>query len=164
MLTALLALIIVLSDQASKFFISRALLSAPRRSLTVIENFFSLTLVYNRGGVFGLFPEQNTLFIVLSFLTIVGLVALLLRRRFFPPGIVTRFAGGLLLGGAVGNLIDRLRYDCVVDFLDFQFGGYHWPAFNLADSAICVGVAFLIGLTFFHKNKRGDECTPSSAG
>ncbi len=164
MLTVLLALIIVLSDQASKFFISRALLSVPRRSLTVIENFFSLTLVHNRGGVFGLFPKQNNLFVVLSLLTIVGLTALLLHRRFFPPGRVTRIAGGLILGGAVGNLIDRLRHDYVVDFLDFQFGGYHWPAFNLADSSICVGVAFLIGLTFFHKNKRGDECTPYSSG
>ena len=154
MLTALLALIVLLSDQASKFFISRALLSAPRRSLTVIENFFSLTLVYNRGGVFGLFPERNTLFVILSFLTIVGLAALLLQRRFFPPGRLTRIAGGLILGGAIGNLIDRLRYNYVVDFLDFQFGDYHWPAFNLADSAICVGVVFLIGLAFFRKEER----------
>lgn len=154
MSAALLVCIVVIFDQASKFLVSGVLSSKPGQTCPVIEDFFSLTLVYNRGGVFGLFPRQNALFVVLSLVTIAVLIALLLHRRFFPPIRPARIAGGLILGGAVGNLIDRLKYNYVVDFLDFQFGDYHWPAFNLADSVICLGVGLLIGLALFSGGKK----------
>ena len=147
MLTAVVAVSVILLDQASKFLATRALnLWEPN---SIIDGFFSLTLVHNRGAAFGLLPQQTTLFIFLSLFTITLL--LLFYRRFFSRGTPFRLSAGLILGGAVGNLIDRLRYNYVVDFLDFQFGSYHWPAFNLADSAICLGVACLIGLVLFQK-------------
>jgi len=150
MLTAIVAAAVIILDQASKLSAARSLdLWRPR---VIINGFFSLTLVHNRGAAFGLLPRHTTLFIFLSLLTI-GLL-LLFYRRYFCRGTLFRLAAGLVLGGAVGNLIDRIRYNYVVDFLDFQVGDYHWPAFNLADSSICVGVAFLIGLAVFSKKER----------
>ncbi|MFH1038281.1 MAG: signal peptidase II [PVC group bacterium] len=152
MLTAVTALIIIIADQAAKWAAAGALRSAPGRKIAVIERFFYLTLVHNRGAAFGIFPRQGFLFIILSVITIA--VLLIFYRRFFASGAIARLAGGLILGGAAGNLIDRVRFDHVVDFLDFQFGSYHWPAFNIADSAICVGVALLIARTLFSKDNR----------
>jgi len=152
MLTAVTALIIIVADQATKWAATGALRSAPGRKIAVIERFFYLTLVHNRGAAFGIFPRQGFLFIILSVATIA--ILLVCYRRFFASGAVARLTGGLILGGAAGNLIDRLRFDHVVDFLDFQFGSYHWPAFNIADSAICVGVALLIARTLFSKDNR----------
>ncbi len=151
MLTAVTALIIILADQATKFMAAGALQAVPCRKTAVIENFFYFTLVHNRGAAFGIFPRQSFLFIILSLVTISLL--LLFYRRLFASGKIARIAGGLILGGAVGNLIDRIRFDHVVDFLDFQFGTYHWPAFNVADSAICIGVALLIVIAVFGKDK-----------
>lgn len=173
MLTAVLALLIVGCDQASKFAASRLL--NPGQSLPVIDRFFYLTLVHNRGMAFGLFPRQNALFLLLSLLTI--FLLLLFYRRLFSQGRLFQAAAGLILGGAGGNLIDRVRHSYVVDFLDFDFfdiniapfrilffyfPGYHlerWPAFNIADSAICVGVALLIGLALFRKKVSAQRAT-----
>jgi len=139
MLTGIIALVIIIADQITKWW-ATDLLSSGR--ITVIKNFFYLTLVHNRGAAFGIFPGRNILFIVLSLLTIAALI--FFYRSFFSGSSLARISGGLILGGAVGNLIDRFRFNYVVDFLDFQFGSYHWPAFNIADSAICVGVTLLI--------------------
>ena len=139
MLTGIIALVIIIADQISKWWMIDLLSSG---KITVIDDFFYLTLVYNRGAAFGIFPGRNILFIVLSLLTIAALI--FFYRSFFSGSVWARISGGLILGGAVGNLIDRFRFNYVVDFLDFQFGTYHWPAFNIADSAICVGVTLLI--------------------
>ncbi|MDP8215115.1 MAG: signal peptidase II [Candidatus Euphemobacter frigidus] len=151
MLAAITALVIIMADQALKLAATGALMDAPGRKIMVIDRFFYLTLVHNRGAAFGIFPRQNLLFIILSILTISLL--LIFYRRLFSRGHLPQISAGLILGGAVGNLIDRFRFDHVVDFLDFQFGSYHWPAFNLADSAICIGVALLIGVVLFGKEK-----------
>ena len=148
MLTGIIALIIIIADQISKWWAIDLLSSG---KVTVIDDFFYLTLVYNRGAAFGIFPGRNYLFIILSILTIAVLI--FFYRSFFSGGIMTRISGGLILGGAVGNLIDRFRFNYVVDFLDFKFGYYHWPAFNVADSAICVGVTILIVLVLFGKKQ-----------
>ena len=152
MLTAIISLVILVADQVTKWVATDTLLSVPGRKIMVIDRFFYLTLVYNRGAAFGIFPRQNILFIVLSLVTIS--VLLIFYRHLFAGSSLARIAGGLILGGAVGNLIDRFRFDYVVDFLDFQFGSYHWPAFNIADSAICVGVTLLIVLVVFGREKR----------
>lgn len=150
MLTALTALAIVIADQASKWAAVEVLSAEPGNRIVIIENFFALTLVYNPGAAFGLFPGANHLLIGLSILTVV--IILVFFRTIFPEGRISRVAAGLIIGGAVGNLIDRFRFQQVVDFLDFQFRGYHWPAFNIADSAIVAGVVLLAAAILLGKS------------
>lgn len=140
-----LACAVLILDQATKLLAEIFLASSP--SFPVIPGIFHLTLVHNRGAAFGVFKGANILFILTSFFFIILIVVLLNRRelflRFFsldPQNSAVRFALGLILGGACGNLIDRLRFSYVVDFLDFRI----WPVFNFADSAITIG-GILIG-------------------
>lgn len=112
-----------------------------------LTSFFNLVLTYNRGMSFGLFnagPQSGGLNAVLFSLAAAAIVAGLIYwlRRVTSPLLAV--AIGLIIGGAVGNVIDRIRLGAVVDFLDFHAGLYHWPAFNVADSAICVGVAAML--------------------
>ena len=147
-------LIIAVLDQISKLAILD-LLGFPGQEITILPNCFSLIRVSNQGTAFGLFAQQNSLFVVVSLIIIA--VLLFYSYRFFHYGTLFQVASGLILGGAIGNLIDRLERGGVVDFLDcyLRIGGkeFHWPAFNLADSAICIGVALLMFLTFRHRKK-----------
>ncbi len=112
-----------------------------------VTSFFNLVLTYNRGVSFGMFNAGphgaglNALLFSLGALAIVAGLIYWLRRVTSP---LLAVAIGLIIGGAVGNVIDRVRLGAVVDFLDFHAGLYHWPAFNVADSAICVGVAAML--------------------
>jgi signal peptidase II len=137
-----LALAVVLLDQGTKIAIERALEFGDVRPVT---GFFNLVLTYNRGAAFSFLANasgwQGT------FLTTVGIVAslfilyLLARhgtQRLFSLSLA------LILGGALGNVIDRILHGHVIDFLDFHYAGWHWPAFNVADSAIVTGAALLI--------------------
>ncbi|MCQ9206489.1 MAG: signal peptidase II [Omnitrophica bacterium] len=134
----------VLSDQAAKFLASQSLTpGAPR---AVVEGFFYLTLVHNTGAAFGVFPNQALFFLIVSGLTVI-MIVIFLRKKY--DIILPRDLGfALILGGAVGNLIDRVRLGYVVDFFDFRI----WPVFNVADSAITVG-AFLIIISVFRKRR-----------
>ena len=132
----LVALCVVLIDQATKEWVRGAF--ALHESIELLPGFFQLTYIRNTGAAWGIFSGQN---LTLSLLAAAMLVALVLfRRRILPPGRLHRIALGLLCGGIVGNLFDRLRLDYVTDFLDFHIRTWHWPAFNIADSAICIGV------------------------
>ena len=136
----LVAICVVLLDQASKEWVRGAF--SLHESIPVLPGFFNLTYVRNTGAAWGMFSGQN---IALSALALVMLAALVVfRRKILPPGHVHRVALGLLCGGIVGNLFDRLRLDYVVDFLDFFHRGWHFPAFNVADSAICIGVGIYV--------------------
>ena len=136
----LVALCVVLLDQASKEWVRGAF--SLHESVPVIPGFFHLTYVRNTGAAWGLFSGQN---IALSALALVMLAVLVaFRRKILPPGRVHRVALGLLCGGIVGNLFDRLRLDYVVDFLDFFVRSSHFPAFNVADSAICICVGIYV--------------------
>ena len=110
----------------------------------VVTSFFNLALTYNRGISFGLFNEGaglNALIFSLAAAAIVGVLVFWLSR------VTSPFLGvaiGLIIGGAIGNVIDRIRLGAVVDFLDFHLGTLHWPAFNIADSAICIGVGAML--------------------
>lgn len=138
----LTALAVALADQATKWAMLEWLQGIGHK-LTVTP-FFDLVLVYNRGASFGLFqtdsPWGPRLLSGFSIVVIAGLLVWIWRTRERPLAL----ALGLIAGGAAGNLIDRLSLGHVVDFLDFHAGGYHWPAFNLADSAITVGVAIVL--------------------
>lgn len=139
----LLALVIFLLDQASKALVARTLAVGELRR--VLPGFFNLTHTRNPGAAFGLLSNSDSPWTV-AFLILVSVAALALVWSLLWRG-PARLAGlglGLILGGALGNLFDRLQAGSVVDFLDFHVGGYHWPAFNLADSAIVVGAAALL--------------------
>ena len=146
-----LAAIVLVLDQATKWWIL-SLVMQPPRSIAVTP-FFNLVLVWNRGVTFGLFDGNSQigpwLLVALSLAIVAGLVVWLRRVE----GVWPVYAIGLIIGGAIGNAVDRLRLGAVVDFLDLYAAGYHWPAFNLADSAIVVGVAVLIIDGLFDRNK-----------
>jgi len=136
----LVAICVVLLDQASKEWVRGAF--SLHESIPVLPGFFNLTYVRNTGAAWGMFSGQN---IALSALALVMLAALVVfRRKILPPGRVHRVALGLLCGGIVGNLFDRLRLDYVVDFLDVYWRVHHFPAFNVADSAICIAVGIYV--------------------
>ena len=132
----LTGLLIVVADQLSKVWIRTNLVEGQ----SLFEaGFFRITHVHNTGAAFGLLPGQS---FALTIVAITGIAVLLVYAlvvyRYFPwlNNMLTRFGLGLMLGGTLGNLIDRLSFGYVTDFIDF---GY-WPAFNVADSAITVGV------------------------
>ena len=138
------ALAVLILDQLTKFLAVNRLV--PGVPVSVVDGFFSLTLVMNPGLAFGMLSSMPTAWRwVVALLSMAALAALtVVGARLLPSGgWLTRLALGLIFGGAVGNLIDRGRFGAVMDFLDFYWRGYHWPAFNVADSAISVGVALL---------------------
>ena len=141
---AITALVVLVLDQLTKAWALQALM--PGRPVPVIDGFFSLTLVTNPGLAFGMLSTTPAgwrwvvALLSIGALTVLAVVGL----RMLPGGgRLTPRARGRIFGGAVGNLIDRGRFGAVVDFLDFYWRSYHWPAFNAADSAITVGVALL---------------------
>ena len=141
---AVIALVVVVLDQLTKLVVLDRL--APGAPVTVVPGLVALTLVMNPGLAFGLLagvpPGWRWIVVPLSLLAL--LVLLRVALRILPTGgWRERSAIGLVFGGAVGNLIDRARFGAVVDFVDVHFRGYHWPAFNVADSAITIGVAML---------------------
>ena len=136
--------IVLILDQAVKWLTLHHLPSGV--PVTVIDGFFSLTLVMNPGlafGMLGTLPSSWRWAVALLSVLAVGVLATLATRLLPEGGKVAAVAIGMIFGGAAGNLIDRARFGAVVDFLDFYWHGWHWPAFNIADSAISVGVALL---------------------
>jgi signal peptidase II len=140
MLVLLLGLVITVLDQVTKYVVR--LTFAVGESRPVVHGFFDLTYVRNTGAAWGILGGQNA---SLTILSVVMLAAILIfRRSFLSDTWEHRVALGLMVGGIVGNLMDRLRLGWVTDFLDFHYKGYHWPSFNVADAAICVGVGIYI--------------------
>ena len=136
--------IILILDQATKWIALRHLPPGVPRS--VIDGFFSLTLVMNPGLAFGMLggvPLGWRWLVALLSIGAMGVLAAVATRLLPEGGRASAIAVGMIFGGAAGNLIDRARFGAVVDFLDFYWRGWHWPAFNVADSAITVGVALL---------------------
>lgn len=147
------ALAIIIVDQFTKLVVLQSL--RVHESVPVINGFFNLVHVRNRGMAFGFMnrPDANFAFYFLVAASIGAIVLLLIWFiKLKENDGITTTGLSLILGGAVGNLIDRFRFREVVDFLDFYMGAYHWPAFNVADSAITVGT-FLIAVTIFFRRK-----------
>ena len=137
-----LVVLVIVLDQASKAWFYKYLAASARGAVEVLP-FFNLVTVWNHGVSFGLFNGGSTAgswIFVLVACAIVIVLAHWMRRsvRILPAAAL-----GMVIGGAVGNVVDRLRLGAVFDFLDFHAFGWHWPAFNVADSAITVGVALL---------------------
>jgi len=137
-----LAALIVAVDQLAKYAAVQGLAAGKAVEVT---SFFNLVLVYNAGAAFSFLSDaagwQRALFIAIALVASAWIVYLL---RKYPQQRLFALALALVLAGAVGNVIDRIRIGAVIDFLDFHALGYHWPAFNVADSAITCGAALLI--------------------
>ena len=155
MFSAFLVFIIIVGDQLTKMWIVDSF--ALYESKVIVPGFFNLTYITNRGAAFGFlsgdFGQWRHLFFVI--VAIVALVFLaVIFKQFKDESKLFSVSICLIAGGAVGNLIDRIRLGAVIDFLDVYIKGYHWPAFNVADSAIFVGVTlFMVGHLFFSSEK-----------
>ncbi len=137
-----IAVLVIAADQLSKWYILSVVMAPPR----VIEmtSFFNLVLVGNRGVSFGMF-STDTPWAQPAFAAFATAVAVFMgfwlwraENRYIALSL------GLIIGGALGNAVDRLAHGAVIDFLDFHASGYHWPAFNIADAAITMGVIFIL--------------------
>ncbi len=153
-----LAAVLIGVDQLSKFWVLANFYFGERVEIT---SFFNLVLVFNTGAAFSFLADaggwQKWFFVIFALAVSAWLVQMLrqhvqgahARERLLPLALT------LVLAGALGNVIDRLRFGAVVDFLDFHVSGWHWPAFNVADSAIVIGVALLLWQQLTHKDLAG---------
>lgn len=142
------ALNIIILDQLTKAIVVANLVPGEKwMPIEAIQPYFTITYITNTGAAFGLFQDGGTFFILITFV-VIGII-IYFYREMPPDAWLLRAALGLQLGGALGNLIDRLRQGYVVDFFDFQF----FPIFNVADSSISIGVALLI-LLMWREDRR----------
>lgn len=146
-------LVAVAADQLSKWWIAVHLTAG---SAVSFGDFYNTVKVWNTGVSFSMFSHHGQLGVVVLSLVAVVVCMFLLRWMWRETNRLKIAALGLIIGGAVGNVIDRVHYGAVLDFLDFHLGQYHWPAFNLADAFICIGACILIFLEIF-KNKKERE-------
>ncbi|MBR1605300.1 MAG: signal peptidase II [Alphaproteobacteria bacterium] len=150
----LTALAVVVIDQLSKYVVLHYVLR--EYAAIVIAPFFAIVRAWNTGVSFSMFNNFgiNGVYILSGVALII--VAALLKWLYAENNKIIQIALGFIIGGALGNVIDRIRLKAVFDFLDFYVGDYHWPAFNAADSFICIGAAIIIihGLFFTHKEKQ----------
>ena len=150
-----IAALVLLADLATKWLVLARFAAGERFEVT---GFFNLVLVFNRGAAFSFLADapgwQTPVFAGFALIASAVIAYLLIKtpqKKIFCAGLA------LILGGAIGNLIDRLRFGQVVDFLDFHALGWHWPAFNVADSAITVGAVILILEGFLPREKRASD-------
>ena len=160
-----MALIIVVLDQVTKRLVMQTM--SLHDSIPVVSGFFNLTYIRNPGAAFGIFATTNSTFRLIFFvgtsLFALGLLGTIFYRMHSEDWWGQLTVSGIV-GGAIGNLIDRLRYGEVVDFLDFHVAGWHWPAFNVADSAISVGVVSLLIIFALEKKQDGASSAPRDSG
>jgi len=149
-----LFILILVLDQVTKYLAVSYLSGGVVKE--VVPEFFNLVLVYNPGAAFGMFAglgDEIRRFVLLG-MTAIALVVVLFMQKEVKGDRLSEVALVVILAGAIGNLIDRVRFDSVIDFLDLYIGQYHWPAFNIADSAICIGVALLLVRMIFVPDER----------
>jgi signal peptidase II len=160
MLVPGIAALVAVIDQSTKQWIRGAF--GLHDGVTVVGGFFDLRYVQNTGAAFGVFEGQN------HWLSVLSVVVLVLLFRYWRTIVgesrLHRLAMGFMLGGVAGNLLDRIRFGYVIDFLDFYAGRHHFPAFNAADSAICVGVAIYLLVTFIESRRPKVGDAEPSAG
>lgn len=146
---------IVVLDQLTKIIVDRSM--PLHQSTPIIDGLFNLTYVRNTGAAFGIFAGSAEIFrrpflILVSILASVFIIVMMKRLSEKETGLITGLS--FILGGAIGNLIDRVIYGEVIDFLDFYWRNYHWPAFNIADSFITIGVGIMLYRLYKHE---GDD-------
>lgn len=149
----LLALVVIIIDQLTKLWVVQNM--EIRESIPVIENLFYITSHRNPGAAWGILAGQMTFFYIITVI-VVGVIVYYIRK-YAKDSMWTGVALGLILGGAIGNFIDRLFYKEVVDFFDVYIGSYNFPIFNVADSALVVGVAIIFVITLAEERQKGKE-------
>lgn len=146
-----LAALVLVADQISKYYILNEVLED--RAMIIYTSWFNLVKAWNTGVSFSMFNDMGAwgafLLSVLA-LSIIGFLVMWLKKE---PSRLVQAALGFIIGGAIGNLIDRIRLGAVFDFLDFHIADAHWPAFNVADSFICIGAIIIIVYSLFNKEK-----------
>jgi signal peptidase II len=150
----LLAILIIVADQATKWWIMDVVMEPPRIiPLVALGNGgINIVMAWNTGVSFSMLSNSGPLLLAgLAIAVSLGLLVWLMRL----PDRLPAYGIGLVIGGALGNVIDRFRYEAVFDFIDFFVGDWHWPAFNLADSAITIGVVLLLADGLFQGGDRG---------
>jgi signal peptidase II len=146
------SMIVLLLDQVTKILIDRTM--DLHSSITVVENFFNITYIRNKGAAFGFLADSSyrlPFFIMISGVALI--VILGIYRKLRPEQTFNAFSLSLIFSGALGNLIDRVRLGEVIDFIYVHWYQHYWPAFNVADSAICVGV-FLLAIEMLLDEQR----------
>ena len=157
-LYVLLGLAVLGLDQLTKYWIMATMNLYEVQA--IIPGLFNLVYVTNKGAAFSMLasidsPIRHYFFISINSLAAIGLTIAAYRMRNHQVFYLISFA--LIASGALGNLIDRIRFGAVIDFLDFYVGSYHWPAFNVADSSICVGVAILFVMNILEIKKEKER-------
>ena len=151
----LISSIVIFLDQLSKWWFMTILSDPPH--IIRVTPFFNFIVAWNTGVSFSMFasdsPYNPYILSAIAILIVMLIFAWLARETNY----YNILALSLVAGGAIGNIIDRLRFGAVFDFLDFYVGQYHWPAFNIADSAITIGAIILIVVTFFEKDATKDK-------
>jgi signal peptidase II len=158
MLILCITIAVTFLDQVTKHLVGLHLRLGEH--IEVLPGYFNLAHVHNTGAAWGMLAGLNGWLILLSISMLVFLVGF--HRSVLGEGSVNRWSVGLMLAGVIGNLVDRVRFGYVVDFLDFHWRGHHFPAFNVADSAICTGVGLFLLLHGLQAGKR-DPQPPASA-
>lgn len=148
-----LAFIVILFDQLSKGLIVEKMDRS--ESFVVIEDFFKITSHRNSGAAWGILQDQMIFFYIITFIVVIGIIYYM--QKYAKNSALLATALGLLLGGAIGNFIDRLFRKEVVDFLDFKIINYNYPIFNIADSALFIGVGVLIIFVIIDERKNKKE-------
>jgi signal peptidase II len=142
----LISIAVIVADRLSKLWILRNIISG--QEITIIPHFFHLSHVYNNGAAFSLFSDtpspEKVRWMLIGFSLIAIAIVLVVFMKAGRRVNLTSIALALVLGGAIGNLYDRLAYRYVIDFLAFNFGSYHYPDFNVADSCIVIGACLLL--------------------
>lgn len=148
-----IAIIIIFCDQYSKWWITINLKDT--REIIPITDFLNIVLTYNTGVSFGLFANDSEVarWILVSLTIAISLI--LIRWLSTAKNSLNIISFGMIIGGAIGNITDRVLIGAVIDFLDFYVSSFHWPAFNVADSAICIGAALLILESLLITEKKG---------
>jgi len=153
MLYFTIAALVVILDQATKRIVLQAYSTGQGREL--LGSLLRIRLSHNPGAILGLLSNSRPILLTVTAVSIAALIYFAYKMRYAP--VLKRVSLGLILGGAFGNLIDRVATGSVVDFLDMGIGTYRWPTYNIADAAVTVGAVILIGGLIFNKSGSFDE-------
>ena len=159
MLVLCLSFSIVLLDQLTKHLVEANI--SYGHAVPVLAGFFDISHVHNTGAAWGMLQGLHHWLVALSFIMVAMLI--IFRRHFITDSRLSKVSAGMIIGGIIGNLLDRLRNGHVVDFLDFHWGAHAFPSFNVADSAICIGVAIYMIFQYRHHEALTAEQPAESA-
>ncbi len=150
-----LALLIIILDQLSKYYILEYVVN--EYGVIPCTSFFNIVRAWNTGVSFSMFNDMGNMGIWVLSLSSIIIVCFLIYWLYKENNKLIQISLGFIIGGALGNVIDRIRLGAVFDFLDFYVGDKHWPAFNVADSFICIGAFLIIMHSLFNQQKEKEE-------